>query len=371
MIPYDWVATKMNHWYIALKNNWIKKAEEMKEQVEKEIEVMEENQDAVVYYQLLKFRHGLMLDYLCPDGMRDIDKQYEDLKVVRENEKLTGMLEYYYNFFAGMYHFREKELILAMKYYKDAETQLNSFDCDEVAQAEFFVKLSGVYYYMKQTYFSMYYANRAYKLYLKYPTYGQRRVQCQFLISGNWLDKMYPEKALYHTGKALEDAKKLKIEYLIGSSHLNTGICYNQLEELDKADDHFRKAVKLYKNEKHSYLPKALFNLSHVKAKQEKWIDAEDLYFEGKEMAEKFGDYEFLTKLKMINGVYLSFDLDSVKESFEFFEKKSMYADIEEYGVTVAEFLERKDMLHDSIEFYRRVVDARRQIQRRDMINED
>lgn len=88
-------------------------------------------------------------------------------------------------------------------------------------------------------------------------------------------------------------------------------------------------------------------------------------------MAEKFGDYEFLTKLKMINGVYLSFDLDSVKESFEFFEKKSMYADIEEYGVTVAEFLERKDMLHDSIEFYRRVVDARRQIQRRDMINED
>lgn len=174
MIPYDWVATKMNHWYIALKNNWIKKAEEMKEQVEKEIEVMEENQDAVVYYQLLKFRHGLMLDYLCPDGMRDIDKQYEDLKVVRENEKLTGMLEYYYNFFAGMYHFREKELILAMKYYKDAETQLNAFDCDEVEKAEFFFKLSEIYYYMKQTYFSMYYANRAYKLYLKYPTYGQR-----------------------------------------------------------------------------------------------------------------------------------------------------------------------------------------------------
>lgn len=123
-----------------------------------------------------------------------------------------------------MYHFREKELILAMKYYKDAETQLNSFDCDEVEKAEFFFKLSEIYYYMKQTYFSMYYANRAYKLYLKYPTYGQRRVQCQFLISGNWLDKMYPEKALYHTGKALEDAKKLKIEYLIGSSHLNTVI---------------------------------------------------------------------------------------------------------------------------------------------------
>lgn len=110
MIPYDWVATKMNHWYIALKNNWTKKAEEMKEQVEKEIEVMEENQDAVVYYQLLKFRHGLMLDCLCPDGMRDIDKQYEDLKVVRENEKLTVMLEYYYNFFCRNVSFQRKRI---------------------------------------------------------------------------------------------------------------------------------------------------------------------------------------------------------------------------------------------------------------------
>ncbi|MCY9195796.1 hypothetical protein MOE86_03510 [Bacillus atrophaeus] len=62
VIPYDLVATKMNHWYLALKNNWVAKAEQMRDEVKEEIELMEEKQDAVVCYQLLKFRHELMLD---------------------------------------------------------------------------------------------------------------------------------------------------------------------------------------------------------------------------------------------------------------------------------------------------------------------
>jgi len=47
-----------------------------------------------------------------------------------------------------------------------------------------------------------------------------------------------------------------------------------------------------------------------------------------------------------------------------------MYADIEEYGVITAELLQGKEMLHDSLEFYRRVVEARRQIQRSETVNE-
>ncbi|MEC1193285.1 tetratricopeptide repeat protein, partial [Bacillus paralicheniformis] len=97
---------------------------------------------------------------------------------------------------------------------------------------------------------------------------------------------------------------------------------------------------------------------------------AEDRYFEGREWAQKFEDQEFLTKLKMIYGLYLSFDLDAVRESFQFFSEKGMYADIEEYGVITAELLQGKEMLHDSLEFYRRVVEARRQIQRSGTVHE-
>ncbi|MFO6495573.1 MULTISPECIES: hypothetical protein [Bacillus] len=63
----------------------------------------------------------------------------------------------------------------------------------------------------------------------------------------------------------------------------------------------------------------------------------------------KFEDQEFLTKQKMIYGLYLSFDLDAVRETFEFFSEKGMYADIKEYGVIVDKLLQGKEMLHDSL----------------------
>ena len=48
MIPYDLVATKMNFWYTALKNNWTGKAEDTKKEVERELEQMEQNCDCLL-----------------------------------------------------------------------------------------------------------------------------------------------------------------------------------------------------------------------------------------------------------------------------------------------------------------------------------
>ncbi len=40
--------------------------------------------------------------------------------------KLTGLLEYYFNFFRGMYEFKQKMFVSAMMYYKRAEKNLAS-----------------------------------------------------------------------------------------------------------------------------------------------------------------------------------------------------------------------------------------------------
>lgn len=56
--------------------------------------------------------------------------------------------------------------------------------------------MSEVYYYIKETHFSMNYAHRAYSIFKEQKdaqgnlTYGKEMVQCQFVIFGNWLDKM-------------------------------------------------------------------------------------------------------------------------------------------------------------------------------------
>lgn len=115
-------------------------------------------QDVLLYYQLLDFRHELMLIYLRSKDVEEVRNTYEILK--EKEGSLSKMLEYYFFFFMGMYEFRRKELVSAINAYSLAETKLSEIE-DEIERGEFYFKVSEVYYYMKQTYFSLSYAKRA------------------------------------------------------------------------------------------------------------------------------------------------------------------------------------------------------------------
>ncbi|MCY8087234.1 tetratricopeptide repeat protein [Bacillus sonorensis] len=370
VIPYDLVATKMNHWYVALKNNWVEKAKKMKAEVKQEINLMEENQDALVYFSLLEFRHELMLDYLYPNANRDIHQQCEALKKTKGNRDLTGMLEYYYHFFMGMYYFRQNELVHSLRCYRQAERELEYVEDQDVERAEFYFKISEIFYYMKQTYFSMHYAKMAYELYRNQPTYGVRQVHCQFVIVGNWLDNMRHDRALKHAYQALEDAKKIGENYLIRKSLFNIGICYDKLEEPSKSSHFFMKSLEIEEPENLNFQARAWYMLSLVEGKQSNLDKAKEFYRKAKKIAKKCDDKVILAKLKMVKGLYLSRDLDLIRETFEFFKETQMYPDMEWYGVCVGDHLTNQKELKGANEFYRRAIDARIQIQRGELVHE-
>ncbi|MEM5021209.1 tetratricopeptide repeat protein [Bacillus subtilis] len=380
LIPYHYVTTDINHWYVVIKQGRVEKAKEMKQKVEKEFDMMEKNEKVAVYLQLLKLRHEIMLSYLEPDSVKNIDGVYADLKKTRENmapESLTNTIEFFYHFFTGMYHFRTRDLVIALTYYREAEKYLDLLDKNaNTDKAEFYFKMSEVYYYMKETHFSMNYAQRAYSIFKEQKdaqgnlTYGKEMVQCQFVIFGNWLDKMCYEDALETAEKALNDAIKIGEQHLIGSAHFNVGLCYNNLEELDNAEKHFQIAYKIHKNRKHIYESKAIFNLAYVKAKKNDLKAALELYQEGQKVAARHNNQEVTEKLKLVKGLYLSFDLQTLREVFKFFKEKNLYGDMEEYAVAVADFLTNKEDRHDAVDFYQMAIEARKQIQRGKHLNE-
>ncbi|TYS07745.1 tetratricopeptide repeat protein [Bacillus subtilis] len=380
LFPYHYVTTDINHWYVVIKQGRIEKAKEMKQKVEKEFDMMEENEKVAFYLQLLKLRHEIMLSYLEPDSVKNIDGVYADLKKTRENmapESLTNTIEFNYHFFTGMYHFRTRDLVIALTYYREAEKYLDLLDENaNTDKAEFYFKVSEVYYYMKETHFSMNYAQRAYSIFKEQKdaqgnlTYGKEMVQCQFVIFGNWLDKMCYEDALETAEKALNDAIKIGEQHLIGSAHFNVGLCYNNLEELDNAEKHFQIAYEIHKDRKHIYESKAIFNLAYVKAKKNDLKAALELYQEGQKVASRHNNQEVAEKLKLVKGLYLSFDLQTLREVFKFFKDKNLYGDMEEYAVAVADFLTNKEDRHDAVDFYQMAIEARKQIQRGKHLND-
>ncbi len=113
VLPSSHVGVKITEWYKMIRQFSIPDAEILKAEVTQEIERMEEDQDLLIYFQLMCFRHQLMLDYLEPEnkyGDRPTIKELLE-KIEAPQKKLTGLLKYYSLFFRGMYEFDQKSML--------------------------------------------------------------------------------------------------------------------------------------------------------------------------------------------------------------------------------------------------------------------
>lgn len=102
-IPSSRVGVKINEWYKMIRQFSVPDAEVLKAEVEQDIQQMEEDQDLLIYYSLMCFRHQLMLDYLEPGQTYGNRPTVTELLETIETpqKKLTGLLKYYSLFSAA------------------------------------------------------------------------------------------------------------------------------------------------------------------------------------------------------------------------------------------------------------------------------
>ncbi len=371
-IPSSYVGLKINEWYTHIRQFHVAEAERVKLEVEREIEDMEEDQDLLLYYSLMEFRHRVMLDYIKPFGEDTSQLEFSELlEDIEENQyKLTGLLEYYFNFFRGMYEFKQKMFVSAMMYYKRAEKNL-ALVSDDIEKAEFAFKMAEIFYNLKQTYVSMSYAVQALETYQMYETYTVRRIQCEFVIAGNYDDMQYPERALPHLELALDLAKKEGNPRLISSALYNLGNCYEKMGELQKAAEYFEKSVSICKSEKFDNLPHSIYSLTQVLYKQKNDAEAQKKYREGLEIARQYSDELFVELFQFLHALYgKNIDTESVSHTFQFLEEHMLYPYIEELAHDAAQFYIENGQPEKALSFYEKMVHAQKQIQRGDCLYE-
>lgn len=371
-IPSSYVGLKINEWYTHIRQFHVAEAERVKLEVEREIEDMEEDQDLLLYYSLMDFRHRVMLDYIKPFGEDTSQLEFSELlEDIEGNQyKLTGLLDYYFNFFRGMYEFKQKMFVSAMMYYKRAEKNL-ALVSDDIEKAEFAFKMAEIFYNLKQTYVSMSYAVQALETYQMYETYTVRRIQCEFVIAGNYDDMQYPERALPHLELALDLAKKEGNPRLISSALYNLGNCYEKMGELQKAAEYFEKSVSICKSEKFDNLPHSIYSLTQVLYKQKNEAEAQKKYREGLEIARQYSDELFVELFQFLHALYgKNVNTESVSHTFQFLEEHMLYPYIEELAHDAAQFYIENGQPEKALSFYEKMVHAQKQIQRGDCLYE-
>ncbi|USD80291.1 tetratricopeptide repeat protein [Bacillus safensis] len=368
------VGLKINEWYYHIQRFNVPDAEAYKEEIKSMLDHMEENQDLLLYFSLMEFRHKLMLDYLIPleNGKERANFKELAMKIKRDQEKLTGLLEYYFNFFYGMYEFENYEYLNAITFYKRAEKKL-SLVSDDIERAEFNYKMAEIYYHMKQTHMSMHHIAQAIECYREKETYTVREIQCSFVIGLNYIDMGCPEKAIPHFQHALEKAADNSTKRLKGSALYNLGLSYFHNNNLSMAIKYFNESIHSFKEQGYEHLNKILDPLvmltkSYFKDNQSD-LGLYALNY-GIELAEKLKDDIFINTFIMLKSLYIDNNVNRITESMAYLESKSFFANLEDLAKDAAKHYNKAGDLERSNEFYEKILYFQHQIKRGDCLYE-
>lgn len=359
------VGQKINEWYRHIKRLNVTDAEILRNEVKNELDLMEEDEQVVLYFQLMEFRHEQMLEYVNP-SKNTVNKADYLRAVEGEGKRLTGIMEYYFNFFRGMYEFSKGEYIKAITFYRYAERKLDKV-ADELERAEFFFKMAEIFYHMKQTHLSMYYVEQAYHAYKANSIYQVRLIQCRFVIAGNYDDLVSYEKALPHLKLALQESIALGHDYITTKGLLNLGNCFNKQDDVAKATVYYQRALELGEKIGAKEVVQACYDLAIIFFKQGRKEEALDYCEKGKSYAEKYDDYMFVDLFNVLHELYVTVSPSvEVNQKFDQLLYSRGYPYLEDLALEAGRFYNDIERLDDSVFFYKKMIQVQKLIQRGD-----
>ncbi|WP_420977368.1 tetratricopeptide repeat protein [Bacillus vallismortis] len=365
-VPSSHVGVKINEWYKMIRQFSVPDAEVLKAEVELEIKIMKEDQDLLLYYSLMCFRHQLMLDSLEPPEKKYERPSISELleKIENHQKRLTGLLKYYSLFFRGMYEFDQKEYVKAIHYYREAEKELNEVT-DEIEKAEFHYKLADAYYQIDQHFVSLNHLTIAKNLFESNRFYKVKVIGCNMMFGANMYDMHRLSEAETYYREALQTAEHLKgkqANRIIGVIHHNLGLVSARSENLTDAEYFFRKALEMKDHLNTANGVRTLYMMANVLYQSSKQEEARSFYEKALKLALHCNEEEYKAKLTIIYSIYEEYNEKEVEQSLNYLEKKRLWSEYAELTEKIGDFHFDTGNFKEGRNFLKRAINAQNQI---------
>lgn len=355
LIASQEVGNMLNSWNLAIQKGDLSAAIEMQDDIDRAIDLMEENQDILLYYQLLSFRLKLKLQNIS----RNLDKPFFQRNAPDEKEEKTNkLMSYYFYFYNGIYHDYLQDYDKALSYFRIAEKKLAYVD-DEIEKAEFHYKIAVLFYDLKMTFLSKYHAQIACDTFNAHETYIKRQINCRMLHALNLIDQFEYDKARALFSEAENMIESINDNHLIIHLYYNMGFLESKKENLEEASALFRRTLSYKEIENQDLLKmRCLYELSRIEISSKsndaiEWIDL------GISLSEQVNHNVFQIKFKLLKERLYEKNqsqLNNINNLCLELEEKRIWVDLEEILVDVAKYLEGRGLLKQSLNYYKRAL---------------
>ncbi|WP_257834737.1 Rap family tetratricopeptide repeat protein [Salipaludibacillus agaradhaerens] len=355
-IEFEKVARNLNDWYEVIKQNDIPKATTIREKIIKTLPNMEENQNVLLYFNLIDSRFKLMIENYSDSGRLLGKMKYEALETTTDD-----MIQYYFYLFNGMYHFYEKDFIKAINSYKIAERKLNKIP-DEIERAEFHYQAAIAYYEIRQNFFSLNHAEKALGSFKAHEGYINRVIKCHMLFAMNKVDLQLWDEAIALYKHAIDIASQNKDSYSESLGYFNLGICYERQERLQEAKECFEETSSFASSDLTSLTIRNCYMLSRTFYKLGLNEIAREWRIKGMTYAENVNEHVYKAKLHLIYFLYDETNPASFDLNMNVLKEKNLWSDVADLSLNAALYYKKQKNTDLSSKYFEEACTAKDQI---------
>ncbi|GLF89102.1 response regulator aspartate phosphatase D [Bacillus safensis] len=237
----------LHSWYTMLKHRHFSKAEEIKTTLLKHKRKLSKKQDLYLHYHLMLFRHQLWMNQT-----EDLEKLKHEL--MPRKDEMNEELQYYFYFFLGLYESLKSDQNDAIHYLEKAEERLPLLH-DELEEAEFHFRTSGVYYNNRYSVLSIRHVQKAMDIFAKHGDIHSIN-RCKIVLALNYTDQKKYEEAEAIFIEIIDYVKMMDDQELLGIVYYDAGFIQSRQNRHKEALEYFKKALRLpaYRKSAHSYV---------------------------------------------------------------------------------------------------------------------